>query len=38
MKNSMTMECGDTFEKHLETFEKQFKNVKKYVSKALLKL
>lgn len=38
MQNAMTMERGEKFAKHLGTFEKQFEKVKKYVSKALIKL
>lgn len=38
MKNAMTMERGETFAKHLGTYEKQFEKVKTYISKALLKL
>lgn len=38
MKNVMTMERGETFAKHLGTYEKQFDKVKTYISKALLKL
>ncbi|WP_223606954.1 hypothetical protein [Chryseobacterium sp. OSA05B] len=32
------MENGDTFAKHLGSFEKQFDKVKNYTSKALIKL
>lgn len=38
MQNAMTMERGETYAKHLGTFEKQFEKVKSYVSKALIKL
>ncbi len=38
MQNAMTMENGDTFAKHLGSFEKQFDKVKNYTSKALIKL
>lgn len=38
MQNAMSLENGETFAKHLGTFEKQFQIVKKYVDKALLKL
>ncbi|WP_055436640.1 hypothetical protein [Lacinutrix algicola] len=37
MQNAMTMERGETFAKHLGSFEKQFEKVKTYISKALLK-
>jgi hypothetical protein len=37
MQNAMTMESGETFAKHLGSYEKQFKKVKAYISKALLK-
>ena len=38
MQNAMTMENGDTFAKHLGSFDKQFDKVKNYTSKALIKL
>jgi hypothetical protein len=38
MQNAMTMERGETFAKHLGSFEKQFEQVKKYTSNALLKI
>ena len=38
MQNAMSMERGETFAKHLGSFEKQFDKVKIYISKALLKL
>ncbi|RTY78012.1 hypothetical protein EKL97_14590 [Flavobacterium sp. LS1P28] len=38
MKNVMTMERGETFAKHLGSYEKQFEKVKSYISKTLLKL
>ncbi|WP_426476107.1 hypothetical protein ACP3T3_12055 [Chryseobacterium sp. CBSDS_008] len=38
MQNAMTMENGDTYAKHLGSFEKQFDKVKNYTSKALIKL
>lgn len=38
MKNAMSMEKGETFAKHLGSFEKQFNKVKNYVEKALIKL
>lgn len=38
MQNAMTMELGETFAKHLGSFEKQFDKVKNYTSKALLKI
>ena len=38
MQNAITMERGETFPKHLGSFEKQFNKVKTYTSKALLKL
>lgn len=38
MQNAMTMENGDTYAKHLGSFEKQFEKVKQYISKALIKL
>lgn len=38
MQNAMTMENGDTFAKHLGSFDKQFDKVKNYTSKALVKL
>ncbi|KFF76001.1 hypothetical protein HX13_01205 [Chryseobacterium sp. P1-3] len=38
MKNAMTMENGDTYAKHLGSFEKQFEKVKTYTAKALIKL
>lgn len=38
MQNAMTMERGETFAKHLGSFEKQFEKVKTYISKALIKL
>jgi acetylglutamate synthase len=38
MQNAISMENGETFAKHLGSFEKQFEKVKTYVSKALLKL
>ncbi|MDV3579881.1 hypothetical protein [Elizabethkingia anophelis] len=38
MQNAMTMENGDTYAKHLGSFEKQFDIVKNYTSKALIKL
>lgn len=38
MQNAMTMERGETYAKHLGTFDKQFAKVKDYVSKALIKL
>ncbi|MDB5228281.1 MAG: hypothetical protein JWN78_2474 [Bacteroidota bacterium] len=38
MQNAMTMERGETFAKHLGTFDKQFQKVKDYTSKALIKL
>jgi len=38
MKNAMTMENGDSFAKHLGSFDKQFDKVKNYTSKALIKL
>jgi hypothetical protein len=37
MQNAMTMERGETFAKHLGSFEKQFEKVKTYTSKALQK-
>ncbi len=37
MQNAMTMERGETFAKHLGSFEKQFEKVKNYISKALTK-
>ena len=37
MKNAMSMEKGETSARHLGTYEKQFKKVKDYVSKALIK-
>jgi hypothetical protein len=38
MENAMTMERGETYAKHLGSFDKQFKKVKTYLSKALIKL
>ena len=38
MQNAMSMERGETYAKHLGTFDKQFAKVKDYVSKALVKL
>ncbi len=38
MQNAMTMERGESFAKHLGSFEKQFSKVKKYTSNALIKL
>ncbi len=38
MNNTMTMEDGETFAKHLGSFEKQFEKVQNYISKALIKL
>jgi len=38
MQNAMTMERGESFAKNLGSFEKQFQNVKTYLSSALLKL
>lgn len=38
MQNAMTMENGDSFAKHLGSFDKQFDKVKNYTSKALIKL
>lgn len=38
MQNAMTMEHGETYAKHLGSFEKQFEKVKTYISKALIKL
>lgn len=38
MKNVMTMENGESFAKHLGSYEKQYEKVKIYISKALLKL
>ena len=38
MRNVTSMERGETFAKHLGSFEKQFDKVKNYVSKALIKL
>lgn len=38
MQNAMTMERGETYAKHLGSFEKQFEKVKSYTSKALSKL
>jgi hypothetical protein len=37
MENAMTMERGETFAKHLGSCEKQFDEVKQYISKALIK-
>lgn len=37
MQNVLTMERGETYAKHLGTFEKQFDKIKNYTSKALLK-
>lgn len=38
MKNAITMERGETYAKHLGSFQKQFEKVKLYLSKALIKL
>lgn len=38
MQNAITMERGETFAKHLGTFDNQFEKVKNYISKALIKL
>ena len=38
MQNAMTMERGETYAKHLGSFEKQFDKVKTYISKALIKI
>ena len=38
MKNAMSMEEGETFAKHLGSFDKQFKVVKSYIDKALTKI
>ena len=38
MQNAMTMERGETFAKHLGSFDKQFEKVKNYTSKGLIKL
>jgi len=38
MDNAMSMERGETAAKYLGSFEKQLKEVKKYLSKALIKL
>lgn len=38
MKNAMTMERGETYAKHLGSYEKQLEKVKSYISKALIKL
>ena len=38
MRNAMTMERGETYAKHLGSFDKQFNKVKTYLSKALIKL
>ncbi|MCT3924545.1 hypothetical protein HZP94_15145 [Elizabethkingia anophelis] len=38
MQNAITMERGETFAKHLGSFQKQFEKVKLYLSKALVKL
>jgi len=38
MQNTMSAERGETYSKHLGSFEKQFGKVKGYVSKALIKL
>lgn len=37
MKNAMSMESGETFAKHLGSFQKQFSVVKGYIKKALEK-
>ncbi len=38
MQNAMTMERGETFAKHLGSYQKQFEKVKNYLLKALIKL
>ncbi|MPS72943.1 MAG: hypothetical protein E2590_07275 [Chryseobacterium sp.] len=38
MRNAITMEEGETYAKHLGSFDKQFEKVKNYTSKALVKL
>ncbi|MFC4632441.1 hypothetical protein ACFO3O_00870 [Dokdonia ponticola] len=38
MQNAMTMERGETYAKHLGSFDNQFEKVKNYISKALNKL
>lgn len=38
MENAITMERGETYAKHLGSFNKQFEKVKKHISKALTKL
>lgn len=38
MKNLMSMERGETFAKHLGTYDKQMDKVKLYISRALVKL
>ncbi|MCL1651717.1 hypothetical protein M2T28_03790 [Elizabethkingia miricola] len=38
MQNAITMERGETYAKHLGSFQKQFEKVKLYLSKALVKL
>lgn len=37
MQNAMTMENGESYAKHLGSFEKQFKVVQNYLAKALIK-
>lgn len=38
IQNAMSAERGDTYSKHLGSFEKQFGKVRSYVAKALIKL
>lgn len=38
MKNAMSLEAGETYAKHLGSFDKQFSKVKDYIQKALVKL
>lgn len=38
MSNAISMEQGESYARHLGTYQKQFEKVKKYVFKALAKL